>query len=233
MKLSRRELVLLIILIIMSVGVLFYQFVYTGRRAEILKLESELKANTDKLAKLMARQHEDEKYLEKVRSLDAEIRSIERRVPYIKDMPGMLVELYYMILEHRLEGNSISFSNITEGEKYDFFNISFEVKGNKSGINDFLQEIESFRREMSINSISFIVGSSDILNVKLNLKVYLLKDAEPHKEPVDYDFMEGKYGDFRDLYEMFKITEKSGAGNNSNVADSANAAGANTAAAKQ
>lgn len=204
MKSNKRELILLVILIVLGAGLAIYRFVYVSQKYEMVKLESELKANTEKFTTLKVKQDEVEKYIQSSWKLDTDIRAVERKAPFIKDMPGMLVELYYMIVEHHLEGNDVSFGNIIEGEKYNYFNVSFEVKGQKDDINDFLLKLENFKREISIAGISFISDGQEVFNVKLNMKVYLLKDAEGHKEPDDYDFMEGKYGTFKDLYEMFR-----------------------------
>ena len=210
MKLNTRELTLFVILVVLSFGLLFYHFVYIGHETNIVKLESELKAKKDKLAVLTAKLDEEEKYMESEKKLYTEIRSIERKVPYIKDMPGMFVELYYMIIENGLEGNKIAFGNVNKGEKYDYFNVTFEVKGKKENINEFLIKLQNYKREVSFNSISFATGVKDSFNVSINMKVYMLKSAEPHKEPADYDFMEGKYGTFKDLYEIFRNSSKTG-----------------------
>lgn len=208
MRMSEREKVLAVILAVLLIGVVSYQYVYAAQRTEIQKLEAELKANGDKYASLTARQKEADKYLKNIRSLDAEIRSIEREVPYTKDMPGALVEIYYMLSEHGLQSESISFSNISKGDKYDYFNIVFELNGKKHNVNNFLRQLDNFERKLTINSISMVAVGTEDLSVKLDLKVYLLKDSEPHAEPEDYEFMEGNFGDFGDIYQMFKATEE-------------------------
>lgn len=219
MKISKRELILLIILVVLGTGVILYRYVYAAKTAEAVKLESELEANRVKLTKLTVKQDEDEKNIQKIRKIDSDIMSIERKVPYIKDMPGMLVDMYYLITENKLEGKDIAFSGISDGGSYSYFTISFEVSGVKDNIDDFLKELENFKREISISSISFTVVGKDLFNVKLDLKVYMLKDSQPHKEPTDYDFMEGRYGNFKDLYDMFKSSGGQEAGTVNNTAN--------------
>lgn len=213
MKLNKRELTLFVILVVLGLGFIFYRFVYAGQETDMVKLETGLKTEKNKLAVLTAKLNEDEKYIEDEKKLNTEIRSIERKVPYIKDMPGMFVDIYYMIIENGLEGNNISFGSVSEGEKYNYFNITFEVKGRKDNINEFLLKLQKYKREVSLSSISFTVGAEDSFNVSIIMKVYILKSDVPHKEPADYDFLEGKYGTFKDLYEMFRSSSKPGGKN--------------------
>lgn len=210
MKLSKREMILLAILAVLGLGYMFYCFVYAGQKTDIVRLETELETKENKLAVLKASLDEDEKYIENGKKLNNEIRSIERKVPYIMDAPGMLIEMYYMIIGNGLEGNSISFGSVCEAEKYNYYNITFEVRGVKDNINNLLLELQKYRRKVSLNSISFTVATEDSLNVSINMKVYMLKSVEPHTEPADYDFMEGKYGTFKNFYEMFRSSSGSG-----------------------
>ena len=208
MKLNKRESILLVIVLVLGLGVVYYQFFYTVHQEEQTKLKAQLNANSKKLEQVITKQKNDNDPTKSAANLDIEMKSIERNIPYIKDMPGLFVELYYKILEYGLESNNISFSNINQMEKFNYFNISLDVKGNKENVNGFLQQLENFNREISISAITFTPSNSNGLNVKISMKVYTLKSTELQSEPKDYDFMEGKYGTFKDVFDMFKSTDK-------------------------
>lgn len=204
MKFSKRELILLIILVFAGLGYCFYQFIYVAQTNELINLETQIVSKKANLEALKANNGKELDYLNKIKDINAEIRSIEKKVPYIKDIPGLIVEIYYMILENNLDSESISFTTVKQDEKFDSFNISFQVTGNKDDVYYFLTDISDFKRELAINSINYTPIGQHYLRTDLSIKVYLFKDENSHLEPSDYDFMEGKYGTFKKLFDIFK-----------------------------
>lgn len=201
---KRRELNLLIILIVMAIGVAFYQFVYTPKQAEIIELKSQKDLNNNKLEKLKAKQGEAEKNVLLMSNIDKQIKDIEKHIPYIKDTPAILVDVYNLLNENGLEGTDILFGSLNEGAVYNYFNVSFEVEGDNEDVYKFLQQIESFKREVSIDKIDFTSKTGNLLKIKLALKVFLMKSKVLIKEPFRYDFMEGLYGKNTTFSEIFK-----------------------------
>lgn len=204
MKLSKREIVLLLVLLVLGTGYLLYQYVYLDKQAQAASLEAGLDANRLMLEQLKADTKKEENYTEELTRLNQEIRSIERKIPYYKDMPGMLVKIYYLMLEHSMNGESISFSNITETPQFNYYNMSFMVTGQKNDIYQFVKQLENFEKILSIENIKFTMVDGSIMDANMNIRVYLLKGDGTEKLPEDYDFMEGTYGTFKELFDKFK-----------------------------
>ena len=116
----------------------------------------------------------------------------------------MLVKIYYLMLEHSMAGESISFSNITETPQFNYYNMSFMVTGQKNDIYQFVKQLENFEKILSIENIKFTMVDGSIMDANMNIRVYLLKGDGSEKLPEDYDFMEGTYGTFKELFDKFK-----------------------------
>lgn len=209
MSLSKREKILLVILGITIVSCSVYKFVYTPVMESVREQERMLEANKQVLEDLRNQFEKNESLLEDLNRIENEINSYERKILYSKDMPGTFVDLYYLIHENKLSGDSISFGDVIEGQDYNSFTISFSVDGNKNNIYNFIKSLQNYKKEISISNITFQPTGNDEMKLSVTLKTYILKDAS-EKGPEDYDFMNEKTGSFEQLLDMFKTDSLSG-----------------------
>lgn len=207
MKLSKREKVLIVIMILIVFSVLFYKLIYAPGSTKISKLEIELEKNRDQVAALKFKHREAEKYLQQLTDIDNEIRELNRLMPDVRDIPGVMVEFYELLKSNRLEGDTISFGEVTLGEKYDSFTTAFSVKGKRADIDAFLKQLEGRKAELSITNLTLIAEDLENFNMDITIKVYMFKADNKSGYPEDYNFMGGNLGNYGNWYEMFKIVE--------------------------
>jgi len=143
-------------------------------------------------------------YQQEIKNMDNEINEINNRVVPSRDTPGIFMEVYNDILSNSLETRSITFGKLVDAEKYSYFNVSFDIYGDKANIDNFIRNIENNNRIISIDSVSFDAESDFYMKASFVLKYYLFKD---NQNTWDYDFMEDKYRTYETWYDMFRSFE--------------------------
>lgn len=207
MRLSKRERILIVILMLAASTALFSSFVYTPGQKRINELAAELEANRKVLAELKKVNNEAAKHLQEVKNIDNEIRALEKKMPGDIDLPGIAVEFYELLTGNRLAGDEITLGDVITGEKYDFYTISFNAEGKREDIDSFLRQLESLKTEISIAGLD--LKAADQNNFKMNLKidVYMFKSDKKSAYTPDYYFMDESSSTYKSWYEMFKAID--------------------------
>ncbi len=90
---SRREQILLIVGIVAILGVMYYFFAYQPKRAENLRLAEQLQAAEDQLNKYETIAKQADQLEKDYSQLQSFIASVEAKLPSMKEVPTLLVQL--------------------------------------------------------------------------------------------------------------------------------------------
>ena len=207
MRLSKRERILIAILVLAASIALFLNFVYTPGQNRLNELAAELESNRKVLAELKKMNNEAAKHLQEVKNIDNEIRVLEKKMPGNMDLPGIAVEFYGLLTGNRLAGDEIILGDVITGEKYDFYTISFNAEGKREDIDSFLRQLESLKTEISIAGLDLKAADQDNFKMSLKINVYMFNSDKKSVYTPDYYFMDESNGTYRNWYEMFKVME--------------------------
>jgi len=208
MKFSRRERVLIIILILAASTMLLFRYIYTPGKNKINELAAELETSKKVLNELKNKHNEAAKNLQEIKNIDNEIRALDRMMPGDMDVPGTMVEFYKLLTDNNLTGDTITLGEVTQGKQYDFFTVSFDARGKREDIDLFLRQLEGLETEISITNLSIIASDQFNFDINISIAVYLFKTDEKREYTPDYYFMEENSGTYKNWYEMFKAMEK-------------------------
>lgn len=193
MKLSKRELALLIIMLVIAAGALYYTQFYTPVSNEI----ADLKQKADSLAiQVMDAKTKSSKIPEieaQLETLEQEFVDLTRNFLTGWDEPVLLVHLEDLIGD-MAEKTSISLST---GKAEDYFSdgmLDLTLNTDYNSLKAIINALETsnyFNKPIAIN-ISSSGEGTDALNVSLSLRFFTLNEPDPFQD--DYDFMDGQYG---------------------------------------
>lgn len=200
MSLTNREKRLIILLMIVSILALYYQYIIYPR---LLKI-NELKANYMSMER---RYNSTTKSID-VSNIDDSIKKYERQlalydeyIPEYSNIEDFIVELYKYAETSGIKIQSIQFDQEQQGSKqqeakskvYKVYPMIIDVKGSYTSIANFVTMIQNSRRLTTIKGVS-LSRSKESINAIINVNIYYQKDS----------FMNAKMGKYSGKDDPFK-----------------------------
>jgi len=193
LRLSSREKLLLGLFFFLSAAALYYFLVLNKQIKQINYLESQIAQRDEIVCEMYGKGfHKISDMENKIKEHEQMIAQIYTMVPNIKDTPGLLVDIYYLLSKHYLSAENVTFGQLQEHQNYNTFIVDLNIKGTASNIQNFLKDMENYKRAVTINKLAFTPAEGDILETYIGLTVFVMHDIEP--DPLDYPFMSGQYG---------------------------------------
>lgn len=206
--LSKREIILAVLVFLASTTFLCCRFIIEPQWSEVKKLQAELDKQKQELDFRIKEGWSDIPALEaECGELQREIYSIYKKIPSIKNEPGILVDFYKMAQANYVAAETVKFGELkeVEGKNYSTFTVSTELAGRNVNIYNFIEEVENYPRWNRIAEIEFEPQSPSESACSLTVEFYVLHEIQP--DPPDYPFMKGEYGKDRP-YEIFGVYEQ-------------------------
>jgi type IV pilus assembly protein PilO len=214
--LSKSEKFLIALLIIMAVGYVYYQYIFTpiskklvSTRENISNYRTELNQNQILLAS-------NNKLEEEIKELQSKFYEYAADIPKSEREPQILHDL-----KNLWENKSLNITSITLGAGMPFSETAAKEGGTETGVDvkpmivplsidfsgsydnvmSFIQELEDSKRITEINSINFSQASDNFadstVNTKLTASIIYVEDGSEVER--QYDFNNGSYGN-RNLF---------------------------------
>lgn len=152
MKLSKREKIMVIILLLVASIAGFVSYVYLPGQSRQKSLTEEIETDRKILSGQKSKNDEAAKIIKQADNINNEIRDLEAKMAGAADIPGIVVRIYELLTKNNLTGDRLEFSDKIEEEKYDYYTVSFNAKGKLNGIKMFLSQLEGIGTEFSISS---------------------------------------------------------------------------------
>lgn len=209
-EISKREKVMLAAFLALLFSYLYYFFVLEGQLQRIEELRKEVARKEEIIREMYGRGYRDVSEMEEeIREYDRAIARARELVPNIKDTPGLLVDFYRMVKENHLYSESIAFGQLQAHKGYSTFTLKLKVKGPAGDVRNFLKEVESYRRALTINEVSFNPLPGGLLEADVGLVVFVMHDVAP--DPLEYPFMGKRFG-VEDFFDAFEYPAPEGGG---------------------
>lgn len=202
MKLTKREIILLIFALFIIAGALYYNCFLLPQLKEIELFQKEAASQNDKLLFLKMQAQEIVKLRKKITQLEAELEERCLDIPVGFDQPSVVVYLEDM-LKPLGEKSSLAFQDIEDKGIYNIAKVKVTLKANYAEFLRILEELEKapYRNQIESLKVASSLSGQTItdapsvqqfeINAELDLGFYFLPgtvDAEK-----TYPFMHGKY----------------------------------------
>lgn len=194
-SLSRREIILAALFLLISLATLYYRFILEPQWKNIKKLQTEIKQQQKILNHRLSEGWDNIPSLKaRSKKLNDRIDEINLTVSNIKNDPALLVDFYSLAKLNNIHAKTIKFDELKEVKDkfYSTFNISLDVIGYNLDIYHFIEALEKYPRLNRIAEIELKPLNSRVSSCKLVAEFYVLHKLQP--DPHTYPFMDGAYG---------------------------------------
>ncbi|HOB20765.1 MAG TPA: hypothetical protein PK830_01900 [Candidatus Atribacteria bacterium] len=193
MKLSKRELGLLVLLLVFAVGALYYTQFYTPMSKQLTDLASKSQNLTIQITDAKSR-------ISKIPDVESQINELENEFDNLKekfldgwDEPVLMVYLEDLIGD-LAEKTTIYFDRNSPDKLYNSGTIRISLNTSYQNFKSVISKLENglLYNVPSSVSLDYSDDSDKSLKADLILKFYTLNEPDPFKD--DYEFMKGQYG---------------------------------------
>jgi type IV pilus assembly protein PilO len=136
MRINKREKILLLVLVIVVLGYLFYNFIYLSNEEKIANLEAELEVKNTQVNELMQSIEESKNLNSKFKELNFEISDMSKIYLPDLDQGKLILFIDKKIDEYNIETSNISFTNDS------VITINKEQSSNEAGYRYRLEELK-------------------------------------------------------------------------------------------
>jgi type IV pilus assembly protein PilO len=136
MRINKREKILLLVLVIVVLGYLFYNFIYLSNEEKIANLEAELEVKNTQVNELMQSIEESKNLNSKFKELNFEISDMSKIYLPDLDQEKLIVFIDKKIEEYNIETSNISFTDDS------VITINKEQSSNEAGYRYRLEELK-------------------------------------------------------------------------------------------
>ncbi len=169
---------ILAVIVAVSVGV-FYQFVYTDKKLQIDKLESELQDLQVELEKAEAYAARYDEFKEELRQVDLQLKEALKKLPEEREIPNLLDQINESVLDAGLSITSFVPQAQTAKEFYSEVPVQLTMGGGYHHLATFADVIGKMERIVTLRDIKISpVGVTGQLNISCSAVTFRQAQTE-------------------------------------------------------
>lgn len=193
MRLSKRELSLLVLMLILAVGALYYTQFYTPMNKQLTDLASRSQNLSIQITDVKSKINNISDIESKINELDHEFNSLKEKFLDGWDEPVLMVYLEDLIGDSAVK-SQVDFDRNAPDELYNSGTIKLSLNTNYHSFKSIISKLENglLYNVPSSVYLDYLNDEEDGLRAEVFLSFYTLNEPDPFQD--DYEFMRGPYG---------------------------------------